>query len=168
MDMPVVIRSPTLDDAPRLAEAWIEFGRYYRSLDPLMFRLPDTDGLEAWIRTAIGGPPDEDRLWLVAEVDGTVHGYVQAEISRPGPDARWELLADLRESVLRVLALFVFEDERREGIATDLMRMTERWGKERDATRAFLNTYARSPSAVPFYEQGMGYAPNITGYWKQL
>jgi GNAT superfamily N-acetyltransferase len=93
---------------------------------------------------------------------------VQAEISRPGPDARWELLADLQESVLRVLALFVFEGDRREGIATELMRAAESWAKERGATRAFLNTFARSPSAVPFYEQRMGYLPNIIGYWKQL
>ena len=86
----------------------------------------------------------------------------------PGSDARWELLADLRQSVVRILALFVFEGDRREGIATELMRAIEAWAKERGATRAFLNTFARSPSAVPFYEQGMGYLPNITGYWKQL
>jgi hypothetical protein len=48
------------------------------------------------------------------------------------------------------------------------MRAAESWAKERGATRAFLNTYAYSPSAVPFYEQRMGYAPNIAGYWKQL
>ena len=166
--MAVVIRSPIAADAPRLAEAWMEFGRYYTALDPTMFRIPDQEGLKGWIRTAIAGPPDEDRLWLVADLDGTVQGYVQGEISRPGPDARWELLADLRQSVLRVMALFVFEGDRREGIATELMRAAESWAKERGATRAFLNTYARSPSAVPFYEQGMGYLPNIVGYWKQL
>ncbi|HJX07754.1 MAG TPA: GNAT family N-acetyltransferase [Actinomycetota bacterium] len=166
--MAVVIRSPIPDDAARLAEAWTEFGRYYAALDPTMFRVPDVEGLEGWIRTAIGGPPDEDRLWLVAEVDGTVQGYVQAEISRPGQDSRWELLADLRQSVLRVLALFVFDGDRREGIASELMRAAESWAKQRGATRAFLNTYAHSPSAVPFHEEGMGYAPNITGYWKQL
>jgi GNAT superfamily N-acetyltransferase len=166
--MAVVIRPPIAADAPRLAEAWLEFGRYYVALDPSMFSVPDEEGLEGWIRTAIGGPPDEDRLWLVADIGGTVQGYVQAEISRPGSDARWELLADLRQSVLRVLALFVFEGDRREGIATELMRAAESWAKERGASRAFLNTYAHSPSAVPFYEQGMGYRPNITGYWKQL
>ena len=96
--MAVVVRSPIAADAPRLAEAWLEFGRYYVSLDPAMFRIPENEGLEGWIRTAILGPPDEDRLWLVAEVDDAVQGYVQAEISRPGPDARWELLADLQES----------------------------------------------------------------------
>jgi GNAT superfamily N-acetyltransferase len=166
--MAVVIRSPIAADAPRLAEAWMEFGRYYTALDPTMFHVPDEDGLEGWIRAAIDGPPDDDRLWVVAEIDGTVQGYVQAEIARPGPDARWELLADLCQSVLRVLALFVFEGDRRAGIATELMRVAEAWAKERGATSAFLNTYARSPSAVPFYEQGMGYAPNIAGYRKQL
>jgi GNAT superfamily N-acetyltransferase len=166
--MAVVIRAAFPDDAPRLAEAWIEFGRYYAALDPNLFRVPDEEGLEGWIRTALDGPPDEDRSWLVADVDGTIQGYVQAEISRPGPDGRWELLADLAQAVLRVMALFVFEEGRRAGIATELMRAVESWAKERGATRAFLNTYAASPSAVPFYEQGMGYLPNITGYWKQL
>jgi GNAT superfamily N-acetyltransferase len=166
--MAVVIRSPIAADAPRLAEAWMEFGRYYTALDPVMFRVPEQEGLEGWIRNAIDGPPDEDRLWLVADIEGTVQGYVQAEISRPGPDARWELLADLRQSVLRVLALFVFEADRREGIATELMRSAESWAKEHGATRAFLNTYARSPSAVPFYERAMGYSSDIVGYWKQL
>ena len=166
--MAVVIRAAFPDDAPRLAEAWIAFGRYYEDLDPSLFRVPDEEGLEGWIRTALDGPPDEDRSWLVAEVDGSVQGYVQAEITRPGSDARWELLADLRQSVVRVLALFVFEGDRREGIGAELMRAVESWAKERGATRAFLNTFARSPSAVPFYEQGVGYLPNITGYWKQL
>jgi len=146
----------------------MEFGRYYAALDPTLFQVPDEDGLDGWIRTAIVGPPDDDRLRLVAEIDDTVQGYVQAEIARPGPDARWELLADLRQSVLRVLALFVFEGDRREGIATELMRAAESWAEERGATRAFLNTYAHSPSAVPFYERQMGYAPHIAGYWKQL
>ena len=163
-----MIRSPISADAPRLAEAWTAFGRYYAALDPTLFQVPDEDGLEGWIRTALEGPPDEDREWLVADVDGTVQGYVQAEIARPGPDARWELLADLSQPVLRVLALFVFEGDRREGIATELMGAIEAWAKERGATRSFLNTYAQSPSAVPFYEHGMGYLPNITGYWKQL
>jgi GNAT superfamily N-acetyltransferase len=166
--MAVVIRAAFPDDAPRLAEAWIEFGRYYAALEPTLFQVPDEDGLEGWIRTALDGPPDEDRVWLVADVDGKVQGYVQAEITRPGSDARWELLADLRQSVARVLALFVFESDRREGIGAELMRAVESWAKECGATRAFLNTFARSPSAVPFYEQGMGYLPNITGYWKQL
>jgi GNAT superfamily N-acetyltransferase len=48
------------------------------------------------------------------------------------------------------------------------MRTAESWAKERGATRAFLNTYARSPSAVPFYERAMGYSSDIVGYWKQL
>src|SRR6478736_3658864 len=81
VEMAVVIRSPIAADAPRLAEAWLEFGRYYEAIDPSMFSVPDEEGLEGWIRTAIGGPPDEDRLWLVADIDGTVEGYVQAEIS---------------------------------------------------------------------------------------
>ena len=80
--MAVVIRSPISADAPRLAEAWTSFGRYYAALDPTLFQVPDEDGLEGWIRTALEGPPDEDREWLVADVDGTVQGYVQAEIQK--------------------------------------------------------------------------------------
>jgi GNAT superfamily N-acetyltransferase len=105
---------------------------------------------------------------LVAERDERFVGYVQARIDRPAEDADRQLLRDLREPVLKVTALLVVQDQRRLGVGTALMRAVEDWAKSRGATRAFLNTYAGSPTAVPFYEKRMGYWAKSLGFWKQL
>jgi hypothetical protein len=44
-----------------------------------------------------------------------------------------------------------------------LGRAVENWAKSRGATRAFLNTYRGSPTAVPFYEKRRGCRPKILG-----
>jgi hypothetical protein len=33
---------------------------------------------------------------------------------------------------------------------------------------AFVVSYAHSPTSVPFYEDGMGYARKTIGFWKRL
>jgi hypothetical protein len=40
----LAIRATRAGDAAALAEAWVEFGRYYQNLDPARFRVPREEG----------------------------------------------------------------------------------------------------------------------------
>lgn len=161
------IRPARPGDAASLAEVWIEFGRYYAELDPAQFQVPDTIGLEEWTKARLESERGDDLIWLVAERDGVIIGYVTAEIARPAEDAARQLLRDMGEAVLRVQALIVREPERRKGIGSALMQAVEDWARDRGATRAFLMTFGQSPSAVPFYAK-MQYQGKMLGFWKEL
>jgi GNAT superfamily N-acetyltransferase len=162
----VTIRPARSSDAASLTDAWIEFGRYYAALEPALYRVPEEVG--EWVESDLRAERGDDEVWLVAERDGRFVGCVRAKIKRPAEDAGKQLVRDAGESVLNVHALLVVEDERRIGVGTALMRAAEDWARGKGATRSFLNTFADSPSAVPFYEEGMGYQPKILGFWKQL
>jgi GNAT superfamily N-acetyltransferase len=162
----VTIRPARAGDGASLADAWIEFGREYAALDPVHFRVPEDH--EEWVESDLEVERGDDDLWLVAKRDERLVGYVQAKIDRPAEDADRQILRDLCEPILKVTALLVVEDQRRMGVGTALMRAVEDWAKSRGATRAFLNTYRGSPTAVPFYEKRMSYQPKSLGFWKQL
>jgi GNAT superfamily N-acetyltransferase len=161
------IRPAEPRDAEELANAWMEFGRYYEALDPDHFRVPERAGLEEWFASLLQPERGSDEIWLVAEGDEGVLGYVMAEVSRPDEDAAWQLLRDVVEPTLQIHALVVLEPHRRKGIGTALMQAVEEWAKDRGVGHAFLMTSSASPSAIPFYEE-FGYMQKITGYWKRL
>ena len=77
-------------------------------------------------------------------------------------------MREVAETVLKVDALMVIEDERRTGVGTALMEAMEAWAKERGASQVVVISYAHSPTSVPFYEEGMRYARKTIGFWKQL
>jgi GNAT superfamily N-acetyltransferase len=164
----LTIRDATGSDATALAGVWIEGGAYHVELDPRRFRVPNEDGLTEWMQESLAKERDEDEVWLVAELGGEVVGDVSARIQRPHPDAKWQLMRDLGESVLRVDSLMVREDQRRRGVGTALMQVVEGWGRSRGATVVFLTTYYKSPASVPFYEERMGYERTSIGFWSQL
>ena len=163
-----MIRDATAADAAALAGVWIEGGTYYAQLDPRRFRVPNEDGLAEWMQQSLAQERDEDEVWLVAELASEVVGDISARIQRPHPDAKWQLMRDLGESVLRVDSLMVREAHRRRGVGTVLMRAVEAWGRSRGATGVFLTTYYQSPVSVPFYERGMGYERTSLGFWSRL
>jgi GNAT superfamily N-acetyltransferase len=164
----VRIRDADSGDAEALANLWIEFGGYYEEIDPPQFRTPDEEGLSTWLRTRVEEGRTNEAIWLVAEREGDLVGSIRAQIWPPSEHANRELIRDEGEFVLRVDALVVTEDERRKGIGKALMDAVERWAKERGATVAFVVSYAHSPTSVPFYEDGMGYARKTIGFWKRL
>ena len=60
------------------------------------------------------------------------------------------------------------EAHRRVGVATTLAAAAEAWGKERGATLASCDTYAASPSSVPFWHERMGYRTRSLSLVKPL
>jgi GNAT superfamily N-acetyltransferase len=160
----VSIRPVRAGDGSALAGAWIEFGHYYASRDPIRFRSPEASGLAEWFESRIDQAHD---LWFVAERSGAIVGFLEGQLLPPPDDADRLLMKENAEPSLMVTTLFVTEAERNHGVGRLLMRAAEEWGRERGATSAAVIAIADSPSAVPFYE-AMAYRPNTIGFWKTL
>jgi GNAT superfamily N-acetyltransferase len=161
------IRPARLDDARGLADAWVEFGREYAAIDSDRFRVPDRRGLVEWFESNLERERS-DELSLIAERGGRIVGFLDAQIWHPADDADLQIMREPGETVLKIDALMVKANDRRAGLATKLMKAAEAWGRERGATRSVVISYAHSPTSVPFYEKGMGYARTTIGYGKQL
>jgi GNAT superfamily N-acetyltransferase len=160
------IRRAELGDAPALSDAWLEFGRYYATLEPDRFQEPARHGLTQWVQEQIRAA-DASKVWLVAERGGEFAGYVKARLRVPDSEGDRQVLRDASCTMLGVDVLVVMEKSRRLGIGTALIRAAEAWGKERGAEGIFLWTSANSPSAVPFY-RSLGYEPSSLGFRSEL
>jgi 4-hydroxy-2,2'-bipyrrole-5-carbaldehyde O-methyltransferase len=68
----LVVRPAQPGDGDDLARGWLETGRYYAALDPQAYQVPDADGLVAWFEALLGKPSPQERIRLVAEVNGRV------------------------------------------------------------------------------------------------
>jgi GNAT superfamily N-acetyltransferase len=161
-------RAAQSEDADHLTGLWVEFGSYYEAIDPIEFQTPAGDDLVDWIKADIQRERSDDELWVVAEIDGRVVGYVRAQILRPEEGSQRHVLRTVGVTTMKVDGLMVTESERRTGVGSELMRLAEEWGAARGATESYVISYARSPTAVPFYEHRMQYKPQTTGYWKSL
>jgi GNAT superfamily N-acetyltransferase len=149
----IVVRPATRDDAQALAALSCESSAFYARLAPDLFAEGERDGFAEWIAAEWDDGPDT--LALVAEVDGVVAGYVEAVIQEPEDWRRFFGNRDFRERRVFVNALLTAERYRRHGIATRLVELAERWGREHGAVVALLDTWADSPVSVPFWEKWM-------------
>jgi GNAT superfamily N-acetyltransferase len=164
----LVVRAARASDAADLARNWIEVARHFVELDPEAAQVPSTDGLVEFFETLLGRPRSEDSVWLVAAVGGQVIGDISARLERPAEDAARQVVRYLGEIRVYVDALGVAEAYRRQGVGTQLMEAVEQWGRDRGAVCVMLDTYARSPLSVPFYERRMGYRRRSIVFEKRL
>jgi GNAT superfamily N-acetyltransferase len=164
----LAVRPARTSDAVDLTRNWIEVAHHYVELDPEAAQVPTTDGLVEFFEELLGRPRSEDSVWLVAEIDGQVIGDISARLERPAKDAERQVLRHLGEIRVYVDSLSVAEAYRREGVGTRLMQAIEQWGRDRGAVRVMLDTNARSPLSVPFYEQRMGYRRRSIVFEKRL
>jgi GNAT superfamily N-acetyltransferase len=165
---PLVVRPARTSDAANLARNWIEVAHHYVELDPEAAQVPSTDGLVEFFEELLRRPWSEDSVWLVAEVGGQVIGDISARLERPAKDAEHQVMRNMGEIRVYVDSLSVAEASRREGVGTRLMQAIEQWGRDRGAVRVMLDTHARSPLSVPFYERRMGYRRRSIVFEKRL
>jgi GNAT superfamily N-acetyltransferase len=164
----IVVRPARASDAADLARNWIEVAGHFVELDPEASQVPSTDGLVEFFEELLGRSRSEDSVWLVAEVGGQVVGDISARLERPAEDAERQVVRYLGEARVYVDALGVAEAYRRQGVGTRLMDAIERWGRDHGAVRVMLDTHARSPLSVPFYERRMGYRRRSIVFEKRL
>ncbi len=164
----VSIRTARAGDAAALADRWGEFGSEYVDLDPGQFQVPSPEGLVAWFASRLDEDKGDDALWLVAERNSRLVGFIEAQIWRPSEDADRQLMRESGETVLKVDSLMVSDVERRRGVGTSLMDAAEEWARARGATGAVVIASVRSSPAVEFYEARMGYERMTVGFRKSL
>jgi GNAT superfamily N-acetyltransferase len=151
------LRPARAGDGEALARIWLDMTRYHADLAPELFQVPEPEGLSAWFEEWLPTANRDDRLYLVAEIEGTVVGSVLATVVRPAPDAGRQLLRELGLVRLIVDLLVVERPFWRRGVGTALMTAAEKWGRCRGAVVALLDTWIDSPVSVSFYERRMGY-----------
>jgi GNAT superfamily N-acetyltransferase len=163
----VVLREPRPGDGAALARMAEENAAYYAEQFPDDFRVPDEEGRAAFMEPA----PEENTetsLALVAELDGKVAGYLEAQIEPPLESARYQSNPELGERRLFINYVGTRPQFWRRGVATKLVEAAEEWGRARGATIALCDTYLDSPVSLPFWEQRMGYRRRSVRLTKRL
>ena len=153
----IVIREFRPGDGIELAVMMRENGAYYASLAPDIFRQPDADGLVEFIEGDTEWREAPENFGRVAEVDGTVAGYIEATIQPPMETARWQSQHDLAAARLFIGFVGTADRFKRTGVATSLVEAAERWGRERGARVATCDTWIDSAISLPFWEKRMRY-----------
>lgn len=164
----VTVRPHRPGDSAELARAWLDAGRYYSTLAPDTFQVPETDGLREYLGRADDEPDEHDVLRLVAEVEGRVVGAATGRIVRPLPGAHYQLQREFAETRLMVDMVVIEEAYRRRGAGGRLMAALEGWGREQGATVSLLDTYPESALSLPFFTERMGYDRRSVRLWKRL
>ena len=145
----------------------MENARYYVDLAPDDFQLPEAEGLAECFE------PDRDdesanRVFLVADVEGEIAGYVTATLTPPLESAARQYVPYLAETRISIDALGIGTAYQRRGVASRLVEAVEEWGHDRGATQAATDTYVDSPLSIPFWQERMGYRPRSVVMWKRL
>jgi GNAT superfamily N-acetyltransferase len=162
----ITLRPGRPDDADALARLSLESSGYYARLAPEYFAPGEHDGFAEWIAAEWTG--DTGCLALVAEIEGSVAGYLEAVLQEPEEWGRFFGNRDLRQRRLFINALLTAEEHRRRGVGTRLVEAAEEWGRERGAVVALLDTFHASPLSVPFWEGRMGYKRRAIIFRKAL
>src|SRR5688500_18613618 len=123
------VRPARPGDGEGLARAALDLAEQYIRLDPERFRRPRVD-LAAWNEGELREVVPENEVGLVAEVDGTAAGEVQAILEEPVENAEVQAQRDVGLRRVYVNYLAVQADYRNRGIGSRLMGAVEQWARE--------------------------------------
>jgi GNAT superfamily N-acetyltransferase len=155
------------DDGPDLARAWTDQAETYAHLDPDMFAVPGHDGLATWLVEGLTDLADpEQRLVLVADIDGAAVGFVIAAVVAPHPAPGRQMQRGLDTRSVQIEALVVRRDQWRRGVGTRLVTAVEDWARNRGATRITAQTFTGGPAAD--FLAARGFAPRAVLHGKAL
>ena len=143
----ISIRAATPEDAGVLAQLEHESAIHHASLDPVRWRVPPLDAIDAFMRRrqAEGGEV------LVAEADGAVVGMVEVAFEDPGNPGGARVPGRLMD-----LGITVAEGWRGKGVGERLMRAAEDLARGRGVGRITLDMAVANEGARRFYER-LGY-----------
>lgn len=167
----VLIRDGRVGDGEGMTTCWLDFGRYYATISPEHFRVPDADGQAAEFDEATARrihQADADKCMFVAETDGRVVGFIGARIAQPMDTALRQGMRESSQVRVEITVLAVAEAYRRQGVGTRLMAAAEEWACSRGAILATVDTYVGSYLSVPFYLNRMRYDIQSLRFLKRL
>ncbi|HLH70350.1 MAG TPA: GNAT family N-acetyltransferase [Candidatus Dormibacteraeota bacterium] len=163
----ISVRPARPGDGAGLACVWLDAGRYYASLNPDVFHVPDEEGLsEHFERVLASCRPDVHHV--VAEAEGRVVGSAVGRLEPPLDSARHQLHRHLAHCRLIIDAVVVSEGFRGRGVGTRLMNAIEEWGRRHGATLVLLDSYPESALSLPFFEERAGYRRRSVRLFKRL
>lgn len=149
----IVVRPFRADDADAVAQAIVDSSLHHVSLEPKRYEVLDGTAVAAMYsagRQHPPGVPANERATLVAELDGSVVGVVDAHVVVPeGAHRRY------RYGLLAEVA--VTARARRRGVGEALVRAAEAWARERGCQYTVLDYNARNDDAGRFYRERLGY-----------
>ncbi len=166
--MALLVRQPEPGDGREMARIWIDAGRYYAERDSDLFQVPSENGLAERFDRHIQEDRADDAFQLVAEEGGRLIGMLTAHMAEPVANPEMQLVQYFGQRHVVIDLLIVDRARWREGIGTRLMHEAERWGRERGAELARLDTFADSPVSIPFYEDHLGYRRRSVIFEKPL
>lgn len=165
----VLIRASRPGDGEAYARLWRDVGSFFASINPHTFQVPAAEGLAEWFEEMGAVSRDaEDRVSLVAEVDGVLVGALSATLHEPLDNAERQVQTDFARWRVHVDSLGVMSTHRGCGVGSALMRAVEEWGRERGAEVILLETEANNPLSVPFYERRMGFSVQALEFRKEI
>jgi len=162
----IVVRPARHGDGEAIASLSRDSADYYCDLAPSAFRHPDENEHAAWLDSFLPIEGD-DAIGLIAELGGEVVGYIESRLEEPLKSARYQTDPTLGERRLFINALLTARTCWRRGVGSALVEAAEAWGRERGAVLAVMDTYAKSPVSVPFW-QGRGYRTHAVIMRKRL
>jgi GNAT superfamily N-acetyltransferase len=163
----ITVRNARAGDGPALARIHLANNAYHRELAPELFRKVEEDSLAEFMDPEPDSNTDTS-LALVAELDGEVAGYLEAQLQPPLETAQFQGSSEHAETKLFIN--FVGTEPRfwRRGVAGSLVEAAEEWGRGRGATVALCDTWIGSPVSMPFWEERMGYERRSVRFRKVL
>lgn len=167
----ILIRDARVGDGEEMTTCWLDFGRYYATISPEHFRVPDVDGQAAEFDEATARrirQANADKCMLVAETDSQVVGFIGARIAQPMDSAPRQGMCESSQVRVEITVLAVAEAYRCLGIGTRLMAAAEKWALGRGAVLATADTYVGSYLSVPFYLNRMRYDIQSLRFLKRL
>jgi len=155
----VVVRPATPQDLDAVADLWEELIEAHRQLDDRLWE-PAPDGRETYRRWVEETLTSDDRVLLVAELDGQVVGFTHGVLAGGPPPMRPRVSG-------MVTDMIVAADCRRRGIGRRLAEAIRDWFCERGAEDLRLSAAVRNPAAVAFWE-ALGLEPWVVAMWQRL
>jgi len=125
---PVHIRPATPDDAGAIVFVFLESAEHHAAIDPVHCSVPDRATIEERYRLGRQHPEsDLPAITLVAEMDGAIVGFLDAQIQVPFDP----MLRPIKYCFVSDVAVAV--SRRSQGIGEHLMKAIEQWGREQGA-----------------------------------
>ena len=139
-----MIRSARASDREHICLLSEQINRDHHKNMPGDFRQPDGKGdWEHWVAFL----NDERGIFLVAEVDGEILGFVACKVVESG-----KISFLVQKTKLQISTVVVKERVQRKGIGRQLLEAALDEGAARGATEAFLEVMSYNKNAHEFYE----------------
>jgi ribosomal protein S18 acetylase RimI-like enzyme len=131
---------------------FIDSAEHHARLDPDRYFVPSAEAIETRYREGRQHPSAAaTAVTLVALVDNTVAGFVDARLDRP-------LDAMHRDFIYCYIAeIAVARGYQSRGVGEQLLTAAEDWGREHSAEYSLLEYLATNDRAASFYHGRMGY-----------